>query len=153
MEHAHQNVGRTGRVRQRTQDVEHGFDAQLTPYRRYVFHRRVVIRCEHKAHALLRDALCNRSRGEVDIQPQSLQHIGAAAFAADAAPAVLADFGPGCGGHEHGASRDVEGMRAVAPGSHNVYQVRRVSHLDLGRKLAHDLRRSGNFPNGFFFDA
>ena len=44
-------------------------------------------------------------------------------------------------------------MRAVAPGSHNVHQVRRVRHLDLGRKLAHDLRRSGNFPNGFFFDA
>jgi hypothetical protein len=45
--------------------------------------------------------------------PNGLQHIGAAAFAADAAPAVLADFGTGSGGHEHGAGRDVEGVRTV----------------------------------------
>jgi len=28
-----------------------------------------------------------------------------------------------------------------------------VGHFHLGRKLAHDLRRSGDFANGFFFHA
>ena len=113
----------------------------------------MVIRGKHKAHALLRNTVRNRRRGEIDIQPQSLQHIGAAAFAADAAPAVLADFGTGCCGHKHGACRDVEGVRTVATGTHDINQVRGVSHLNLGGELAHHLRSGCDFANGFFFDA
>ena len=62
MEHTHQNVGRIRRIGQRAQYVEHGFHPQLTPHRRHVFHRGVVIRREHKAHALLRNALRNCGR-------------------------------------------------------------------------------------------
>ena len=62
VEHTHQNMGRIRRVGQRAQYVEHRFDAQLAPHRRHVFHRRVVIRREHKAHALLRNALRNCGR-------------------------------------------------------------------------------------------
>ena len=66
---------------------------------------------------------------------------------------MLADFGACCGGHEHGASRDVEGVRTIATGAHNVHQVRGISHLDLGGELAHDLCGRCDFTDGFFFHA
>ena len=66
---------------------------------------------------------------------------------------MLADFGPGSGGHEHGASRDVEGVRTIATGAHNVHQMCGVSDFDLGGELAHHLRSSGDFTDGFFFNA
>ena len=90
---------------------------------------------------------------EVDIQAQRFQHVGTAAFAAYAAPAVLADLGPcGCS-HKHRASGDIEGVATVAPGAHNVDQVRFIRHFHLGGKLAHHLRGGRDFADGFLFDA
>ena len=44
-------------------------------------------------------------------------------------------------------------MRTIAPGTHDVHQMRGVSHLDLGGELPHHLRSGCDFANGFFFDA
>jgi hypothetical protein len=87
------------------------------------------------------------------LRPNDFQHIGAAALAADASAPVLADLGPGRGGHEHGTGRDIEGVRAVAASAHNVHQMGLVGDLDLGRKLAHDLGRGRDLANGFLLDA
>jgi len=57
MEHAHQDVGRAGRVGERAQDVEDGAHAQLAAHRRHVFHGRVVVGREHEADARLGNAL------------------------------------------------------------------------------------------------
>ena len=54
---------------------------------------------------------------------------------------------------KHGAGGDVEGVGAVAPGADDVDQVRGISHLHLGRKLAHDLRSGGDLADGFFLHA
>ena len=153
MEHPHQDVGRTGGVGERAEDVENGFDAQLAPHRGHVLHGRVVVGRKHEAQAGLRNALGNPLRAQVDVDTQALQHIGTAAFAADAAPAVLADTRPGGGGHKHGTGGNVEGVRAIAPGAHDVHQVGGVGHMNLGGKLAHHLRGGGDFTDGFLFHA
>ena len=103
VEHAHQNVGRTGGVGQRPQNVEQGSHAELFPNGRHVFHGGVMVGRKHKPNAHFSNALGNLRGRQVDIDPQALQHIGAAAFAAHAAAAVLADLGA-CGSHhEHRA--------------------------------------------------
>ena len=153
MKNAHQNVGCARRIGQRAQDVEDGFDAQLAAHRAHIFHGRMVVGCEHKTHALFGDALGYLRGRQVDVQAQGFEHVGAAALAADAAPAVLADFGASSGRHKHGAGRDIEGVRTVAAGAHNVHQVRLVRHLNLGGKLAHHLRSCRDLADGFLLDA
>ena len=153
VEHAHQNIGRAGRVGEGPEDVEDGAHPQFTAYGRHVFHGRVVVGCKHEAHADLFDAARNRLRREVDVHAERLHHIGAAALAADTAPTVLADPGACGSGHKHGAGGDVEGVRAIAPGTHNIEQMGRISHMHLGRKLAHHLGGCGDLADGFFFNA
>ena len=51
VKHAHQNMGRAGRVGQRAQDVEDGAHAELFADGRDVFHGRVVVGREHEADA------------------------------------------------------------------------------------------------------
>jgi hypothetical protein len=99
------------------------------------------------------DALGDGFWLEVDVDAQRLQHVGAAALAGHAAPAVLADLGARSRRHEHRAGGDVERVRAVAAGAHDVHQVRAVGHVDLGGELAHHLRRGGDLANGFLLDA
>ena len=125
MEHAHQNIGCASRIGERAQDVEDGAHTQLFAHRRHVFHGGVVVGREHETNAHLRNALCDLRGREVDADTQTLEHIGAAAFAADAAAAMLADFGTCCGGHKHRTSRNVEGVRAIATGAHDVHQMLR----------------------------
>ena len=150
MKHAHQDVGCRGRVGQRPQDVEDGFDAQFAAHRGHGLHRRMVVGGEHEAHADLIDAARDHVRRQIDIDAQALEHVGAAAFARHAAPAVLAHLGACCGGHEHGAGGDVESVGAVTAGAHDVNQVGFVGHLDLGRKLAHHLGRGRDLADGLF---
>jgi hypothetical protein len=44
-------------------------------------------------------------------------------------------------------------VRAVAARAHNVHQMGLVGDVDLGRELAHHLRRGGDLANGFLLDA
>ena len=148
MEDAEQDVGRTGRIGQRPQDVEEGAHAELPAHRRDVLHRGVVIRCEHEADAGPGDAVGDLSGIERQADAERLDHVGAARLAADAAPAMLADPGAGGGDHEHRAGRDVEGVGAVAAGADDVDQMRLVGDLDLDRELAHDLGRGGDLAYG-----
>ena len=152
MEHAHQDVWRAGGVGQGAEDVENRLHAQLFADGGDVFHGGVVIRREHETEADVGDALGNRGGRQVDVDAQGLQHVGTAGLAADAATAVLADFGTGCRRYKHGTSRNVESVRAVATGADDVDQVGFVRHLDLGGELAHDLRGGGDFTNRLFFD-
>ena len=78
MEHAHQDVGRTGRVGQRAEDVEDRAHAELAAHRRDVFHRRVVIRRKHEAQAGLGNALRYRRRRQRQVHAQCFQHVGTA---------------------------------------------------------------------------
>ncbi len=151
MEHAHQNIGCASRIGEWAQDVEDGSHTQLFAHRRHIFHGWVVVGCEHETNAHLRNALRDLRWREVDADTQTLEHIRTAAFAADAAATMFAHFGTCCCGDKHRASRNVEGVRAIATGAHDVHQMLAISDLHFGRKLTHDLRRGGDFTNGFFF--
>ena len=153
MEHAHQHVRRAGRIGQRPEDVEDGLDAQFLAHRRDVLHRRVMVRREHETDADVGDALRDLHGRQVNVNAQRFQHIGTARLARHAAPAMLADLGAAGRCDEHRAGRDVEGVRTIAAGAHDIDQVRGVGHQHLGRHLAHHLRGSGDFADGFFLDA
>ncbi|MGC4012902.1 MAG: hypothetical protein QM755_00050 [Luteolibacter sp.] len=90
---------------------------------------------------------------KIEVDAQRLQHVRAAGLARHAAPAVLAVLGTRRRRDEHRAGRDIEGMRAVAAGAHDVDQVRRVAHMHLGRELAHHLRGGCDLADGFLLHA
>ena len=149
MEHSHQDVGRRSRVGKRPQDVEQGAHPEFFANRRHVFHGGMVVGRKHKANAYLGNALGNDAWREVDVNAQAFQHIGAAAFAADAATAVLADPRTRSSSYKHGAGGDVEGVGPVSACAHDVHQMCAIGHLHLGGKLPHHLRSSGDLANGF----
>ena len=149
MEHAHQNVGSTGRIGQRPEDVKNGAHTQLFAHRSHVFHGRMVVRRKHKANADLFDGACDLLRRQIDVATQGLNHIGAARFAADAAPTMFGGFSPSSSGHKHGAGRDVESVSAVTSRSNDVDQVRGIGHMHFGRELTHDLGCCSDLADGF----
>ena len=153
MEHAEQLVRRAGRIGERAQDVEDRPHAELLAHRRRVLHRAVVRRREHEADAGLRDRLRDLLGLQHDVGAERLQHVGAARLRRHRAAAVLGDARAGRGGDEHRRGRDVERVRRVAAGADDVDQVLAVGHVDLGRELAHHLRRGGDLADGFLLDA
>jgi hypothetical protein len=117
------------------------------------FHGRVVVRGEHKANAHIADAISDLLGLQIDVDAQRFHRIGAAGFAAHAAPAVLADFATGRRNHKRRTSRDVEGVGTIAAGADDVHQVGFVVHMHLVGKLAHHLGGGGDFANRFLLHA
>ena len=108
---------------------------------------------KHEADACLRDALGNGLGCKVEVGAKGFNYVGTAAFAADAASAVFADFCTCCCYDEHAAGRDVEGVCAVAACAYDIDQMLLVCDGHFGGKFAHDLRGGGDFADGFFLDA
>jgi hypothetical protein len=71
VEHAHQDIGRAGRIGQRAQQVEDGAHAQLAAHRRHVLHGRVVVGREHEANAGLGNALRDLRRARLMLRPSA----------------------------------------------------------------------------------
>ena len=153
MKNPHQNIRRIGRIGEGPQDIEEGTNAQFFSDGRHILHGRVVVGSEHEAHPRLSNALCDLFGVQKETRPQTLQHIGAPALRTHAAVAVFAHPGSRGGGHEHRASRYIEGVRAVATRAHDVDQMRAVFHVHFGGELAHDLGRGRDLADGFFFHA
>jgi hypothetical protein len=86
----------------------------------------MVVRGEGEADADLGDAPGNLSGAEVQRDAQCLDDVGGPALAGDGPSAVLDDPHPGGGGHQGGHGGDVDGVRAVAPGPHDVGHGRAV---------------------------
>ena len=114
---------RAGRVRQRAEHVEDGARRELVPDRPGVLHRGMVRRREHEAEAELVDRLRDPLGGEVELEAERLEHVGAAGQRGDRAVAVLRDACAGCRGDERGRGRDVERLAAVAAGAGGVDEV------------------------------
>src|SRR5256712_7516078 len=153
MENAHRLVLRARRVGERAEDVEEGAHAELLAHRRGVLHRRVMRGREHEAEAELVDRLPGLLRRERNAGAERFQHVGAARGRRHRAPHVLGHPGTRRGGDESRAGRDVEGMRRVATGAAGIDEMRIVLHLDVGRQLAHHLRRGGDLPDRFLLHA
>jgi hypothetical protein len=98
-------------------------------------------------------ALADLFGRQFDVGTEGFQHIGAAGFGRHAAIAVFGDLGTGRRRDEHRGCGNIEGVRAITAGTHDVDQTdaRRGRHLD--RELAHDLGRAGDLTDGFLLHA
>ncbi|EEF93691.1 hypothetical protein CATMIT_01676, partial [Catenibacterium mitsuokai DSM 15897] len=122
--------------------------AHLAPHRRDHLHRRVVHRREHEADAGAFDALRDLFGLQLDRRAQGFEHVGAAGLGRDAAVAVLGHLGPGRSDYEHARGGDVEGVRAVAAGTHDVDQMGSVGDRYRPREFPQHGRRAGDFADG-----
>ena len=153
VEHAHQNIGGTGRIGQRAQDVEDGAYAQFLAHRGHILHCRMVIGREHETNAHIADAIGNLRGVQVDIDAQRLHRVGAARLAADAAATMLANLAARRRNHKGGAGGDIEGVGPIAARAHDVDQVRLVMHVHLVGELAHHFGSRRDFTNRFLLHA
>ena len=76
---------------------------------------KILVRRKHEPQAKLLEALGDLGWGELQVDPQRLQHVHAAGTGRNAPVAMLSHFRPRRSGHEHGGGCNVEGMRAVRP--------------------------------------
>src|SRR5205807_854029 len=105
------------------------------------------------AEVELVDRLPGLLRRERNAGAERFEHFGAARGRRHRAPHVLGHPGARRGGDESRAGRDVESMRRVASGAAGIDEMRIVLHLDVGRQLAHHLRRGGDLPDRFLLHA
>ena len=153
MEDTEQGIGRTGRIGQRAEDVEDGAHAHLAAYRPDIFHCRMVIGCEHEAHAGAPDAFGYLRRLQVDLRAEGFQHIGGAGFRRHATVAVLGDGGASGRSDEGRRGGDIESVRTIAAGADDVDEMRIVWCFDLGAQFAHHRCGRSDFADGFLLDA
>ena len=112
-----------GGVRERPEQVEQGAHAELPARRDGVACGGVVGRGEQEGDADLFSAARELLRGQLQVHTQSLQHVRRARAARHRPVAVLGHGGPGRGGQQGGARREVEGARLVTPGAAGVHGV------------------------------
>jgi hypothetical protein len=55
------------------------------------------------------------------------------------------------GGDEHRRGGNIEALRTIATGTHDVDKMIVGRRIDLGRQLAHHPRRAGDLADGFLF--
>ena len=80
VKYTHHGVRCAGRIGQRAENIEDGFDAELTADRSDRLHREMVVRREHEADARGLNALCDLAGNEHDVHTERFQHIGRAAL-------------------------------------------------------------------------
>ena len=102
--------------------VEDGLDTQLRLRGQHLAHDRVAEGGVDAGDADFLDQPLRLPGGEVDVDAQSLQHVGAAGEAGNGAASVLGHRDACGGGHQGGGSGDVEGGKAAA-GAAGVHQL------------------------------
>ena len=107
-------------IRKRTEHIEDGTDADLAPHGRGVAHRGVEARREHEADPHLPHALGDAVGPQIDLDPERLEHVRAAAPAGCRAVAVLRDPPTRTGDDERGDRGDVDAVRTIATGPDDV---------------------------------
>src|SRR5207253_8732160 len=101
-------------IRQRTQDIEDGADAELPPSRTRMAHRRMEGRREAEAHPRSLDAAPDAAGIERDVDSERLEHIGAPTPARGGPVSVLRHRDARAGRDERRRRRDIERAGSVA---------------------------------------
>ena len=153
MEDTQQIVWRRSRIGERPENVEDRAHAELLADRGDVLHGRMVVGREHEADTALGDAGSDLLTVQHDVGAQGFQHIGSPRLGGHAAVAVLGDGAPCSRHHEHDGGGDVEGVRTVTAGPHDVDEVATISHMDRVGELAHDLRSGRDLADGLLLDS
>ncbi len=107
-------------VRDRSQDVHHGGDAQALARLGGEAHGGMEHLREEEGHADLADQALDLGHGEVQTDAERLEHVGRARARGRGAVAVLDDGAAGRGDHDRGHRGDVHSLREVAPGADDV---------------------------------
>ncbi len=87
-----------------------------------MFHGRMQLGREQKADPHLIDAFADLLRRQVQVDAQLVEHVGAAAFAAGGAVAVLGDLQSRARRHKSDRRADVERPRLIAAGAAGIQQ-------------------------------
>src|SRR5205085_6782418 len=115
--HTENLVTGMSRVGQRTQDVEHGANANFTTGGANMFHGRMKGGRKHEAKADLLDAAGYLFRTKINTRSQRLQDICTATATGGRTIAVFSDCGTrGCD-QDSCCSRDIEGARVISTGA------------------------------------
>ena len=101
-------------MRQRAEDVEHRGDAELSPHRPGMTHRRVERPSEGKPDAVLGNLRFELGRGDIDRNTHCLEEVEAAGGRRSPTIAVFAHRRPGAGGDER-AMVETLGLATRAP--------------------------------------
>ena len=153
MEDTQQIVWRRSRIGERPENVEDRAHTEFLADGGNVLHGRMVVGREHEADAALSDAGSDLLTVQHDVGAQRLQHISCTRLGGHASVAVLGDGAPCSGHHEHDGGGDVEGVRTVTAGAHDVDEVATISHVDRVGELAHDLGSGRDLTDGLLLDA
>src|SRR5579875_199391 len=145
--HANRLRLRPRRVRHRAEEVEHGRHAELAPRRGGMTQGRMVKRREEKRRPDLLRKFGARPRREVDHHTERFQHVGGAALRGCRPVTVLDHPGARRRRHDRCHRRDVDRVRAVSPGPHQVHQA--PGHMDRCGMVKHRLRESGHLGGRF----
>ena len=112
--------GRSGRVRERTEQIEDGPRPQFTACRYRISSRRVYRGSENKTYARALYAAGNAVRWKIDAGTQLLEHIRGTAARANRAVAVLCDTDACARNYKGRNCRYVESPRPIAAGSTSI---------------------------------
>jgi hypothetical protein len=143
------------RIRHRTEQVEHGRDADLAPRRGREAERRVERRGEAEADAGGPDAVRDPVGRQLDGDTERLEHVGGAALRRGGPGAVLAHGHPGTRGHDRRHRRHVDRVGLIAAGPDDVD--RRVPQVVTERHdrgvLEHGVEQAGELGRGLTLGA
>ena len=126
---------RTGRVRERAQEVEDRPHTKRLANGNHVLVGRVMDRCMHVTEADRSDARADGLRAEPDLYPQRLEHVGGARFRGCGAVPVLGHPAASPRGDQSRGSGDVE-RRGPAAGAGCVEKIT-VAHINALDEFAH----------------
>ncbi len=119
-ERADHHERRFGRIREGTEDVEYGPDAQRLPHRYEGLHRRVIMWSEQEREPRVLQTRAGPGFVEREPETEGLEHVGASAPARDGAISVLHDRkSAGCR-QEGRARREVQASRSIPAGPDDI---------------------------------
>ena len=152
VEHAHNLVQCTGRVRQRPQQVENGPNAHFPPGTDRIPHGTMVNRREHEPDTGPPDTCCHLFRRQINPHAGRFQYIGTAGASRHRAITVFGDPGAGRGGDQGAGRGNVERPFRIPARTAGIHQPFRIDR-HFGSQIPHDLRRCRDFIDRLPFHA
>jgi hypothetical protein len=141
------------RIAQGTEYVEYRAHAQRRAHRRDGSHRRMVMRRKQESEPRCREAIAGALLVQRDLDPQALQHIGAARAAGHGSIAML-DHGEAAGRRKQGrACRQVEATGSVPAGTDDVDRLQPRRQARPTRQRPHARRKAPQFRSRYPFGA
>lgn len=151
--------GRAGGIRERTEKIEDGADAEFAAGIHGVARRGVKRGREKKGDADFVERARDGFGRKIDAKAERFENVGRAAVGADGAIAVFRDANARAGDDESGGCRDVESAAGIAAGAAGVDEdfiggaAAGAGGEERSGVTAHDGGEADEFVDGFAFEA